>query len=136
VRVVHLGGHGEESGQGFVWPVDGSSGASGGAVVTAAPLNAEVFLELIQLQLPPKGERALGVECVFLNACAQRAMGEGLRGVGARWVVCWEGRPGDPVSCTFANEFYKCLNTEGRDRDYRYAFKSARVECRDAGPPC
>ena len=137
VRVVHLGGHGEGSGLGFVWPVDGSSSAQSGGtpVVTAAPLDAEIFLELIKLELPPKGEMAWGVECVFLNACAQLAMGERLREVGVRWVVCWEGHPRDPVSRAFADEFYKRLNTPGRDRDYRSAFNRARVACRDKGPP-
>ena len=133
VRVVHLGGHGEKSGLGFVWPVDASSGAK--SVVTAAPLDAKIFLELIKLELPPQAEMAWGVECVFLNACAQLAMGEGLREVGVRWVLCWEGHPRDPVSRAFADEFYKSLNTPGRDRNYRYAFNRARVACRDKGPP-
>jgi hypothetical protein len=75
------------------------------------------------------------LECVFLNVCASEEVGARLRALGARWVVCWRGRVPDAAALAFACEFYECLNTAGRERDYRYAFESARMTCCLLGAP-
>ena len=108
VLVIHFSGHGEEHGDGFVF--DGEQ-----------LLDPESFLQLMQSELKH------AVECIFLNTCIQERMAEALRRLGARWVVCWEGRVADATARAFAREFYTCLNTEGHNRDYRYAFERARA---------
>ena len=125
--VVHFSGHGDESGAGPVWPGAGGSAACNASHYDdAGPLTPTIFLELLRL------ERA-HIMCVFLNACMQQGVGEGLRGVGVEWVVCWEGRVSDDTARKFALEFYECINTKGRERDYMYAFERARVICRQEG---
>jgi hypothetical protein len=109
VLVVHFSGHGEEHGDGFVF--DGEQ-----------LLNPESFLQLMQSELKQ------AIECVFLNACIQGHMAEALRSLGARWVVYWEGFVADATARAFAREFYACLNTEGHNLDYRYAFEKARAD--------
>ena len=108
VLVVHFCGHGEEHGDGFVF--DGEQ-----------LLDPESFLQLMQSELKH------AIDCVFFNTCIQDRMAEALRRLGARWVVCWEGRVADATARAFAREFYMCLNTEGHNDDYRYAFERARA---------
>ena len=109
VLVIHFSGHGEEHGDGFVF--DGEQ-----------LFNPESFLQLMQSELKHT------IECVFLNTCIQGRMAEALRRLGARWVVYWEGRVADATARAFAREFYTCLNTEGHNLDFRYAFERARAD--------
>ena len=106
--VIHFSGHGEEHGDGFVF--DGEQ-----------LFDPESFLQLMQSELKHT------IECVFLNTCLQGGMAEALRRLGARWVVYWEGRVADATARAFAREFYTCLNTEGHNLDFRYAFERARA---------
>jgi hypothetical protein len=62
-------------------------------------------------------------------------MGEVLRWLGARWVICWDGRVADATARAFAREFYKALTTEGHNTDFRYAFVLARSQ-KGLAPHC
>jgi len=113
VLVIHFSGHGAEHGDGLVF--DGEE-----------LFDPKSFLKLMRSEFKQSMAFKHTIDCVFLNTCLQRGLAEALRTLGALWVVYWEGRVADATARAFAREFYRCLNTDGYEYDYCYAFERAR----------
>ena len=113
VLVIHFSGHGAEHGDGLVF--DGEE-----------LFDPKSFLKLMRSEFKQSMAFKHTIDCVFLNTCLQRGLAEALRMLGALWVVYWEGRVADATARAFAREFYRCLNTDGYEYDYCYAFERAR----------
>ena len=78
-RILHFAGHGK-SHCGFFWLKHES-----------ASEYEEISLDIVagRIKTEAAGERGGTIECVVLNACDTEAMGQTLRTVGIRYVICW-----------------------------------------------
>lgn len=71
---------------------------------------------------------ATSVECVFLNACSTRTLGERIVGkMPGVWVICWESKLHDDAAQKFSSNFYRRMAAcQGEPDCFERAFQLAK----------
>ena len=73
------------------------------------------------------GDNSAAIDCVFLNACSSKGIGEDIKHC-VDHVVCWDSDVHDEASRTFAEAFYHHLGLcRENSEDFRRAFQMAET---------
>jgi hypothetical protein len=115
-HIVYLSGHSNFR-SGFFWLKDGKS-----TEYEQKPV--EAFAKIFETEVADARSGGT-IQCVVLNACETEEVGKKLQELGVPYVVCWRSEVKDVTAIRFTQEFYKALDSQKGQTDYRLAFQQA-----------